>query len=641
MQSLPKLEITTPAGAGTTKPTFVSGKAPSVDSSTDTTATVKFTASEAGKVFWVLYAANAPAPGDAAALIKDATSDNAGEKRSGADEVVTTAEKTVTIGGLTAGTTYNFYAVLQDSAGNNGELSAVLEITTPDKTPPTFSVAPMVDSSTDTTATLKFTASEAGKLFWVLYADGTPAPADAAAVIGAASANTVGLKQSVADEPVTTAEKTVAITGLDASTTYNFYAVLQDSAGNNGALSAKVEITTAATDTTKPTFSVAPMLDSSTDTGVTVTLTASEVVTLYWTVYTDEKEAPPDAETLIGDATADTQPATISARSVTDGVAVTTAAHTIAISGLTPGATHYFYAVLVDAADNKSDVSLKVEFTTAAGVVFAEEFLSANIGISCRRVYGDNDCDAPTPGIPKGTPLEKITATKSAGISDAIVYSISGADMDKFGIHPSSGEVTVDSDALTGLDADSSYAFEVTATAGSHTGTIRITIVNTSETLVVGNQTISVQSSPSGSATHSEQSGDGVGAGTPASDNWRQIDLTADSATSTSGIIDFNTIDVDGQTLYVSLNSPSQGGNNKIKIQLENADGNSGAVEKTFTADGNWHQVTWEPDDFPDSFDSSAVNKIVFILSDTDSDASNGLGAQIINYDEVYFREER
>ena len=323
-----------------TAPTFTDG--PTVDGTTDTGATVKLTADEAGKLFWVLYADGTEAPVTAAALIQDASGDSAGVKRSGANEAVTTAERTVTLSGLTPGTTYNFYAVLQDSAGNTSDLSKKLEITTAmtattgsytcengtakggtptgstdvvacqscsdgfkltgtagenttaciatqytcengmPKTdtlagstdmvacqscdsgytlsstpgavgttctdnPPTFSAGPTPDTSTDTTVTLKLTASEAGKLFWVLYADGAiTATPSATALIAAASGSTVGVKQSGASETVDAAtEKTVTISGLAAGTSYDFYAVLQDSAGNNGTVSAKLDIATA------------------------------------------------------------------------------------------------------------------------------------------------------------------------------------------------------------------------------------------------------------------------------------------------------------------------------------------------------------------------------------------------------------
>ena len=182
-------------------------------------------------------------------------------QRSGTDVAVTAAtEAVVTLSGLTTETSYGFYAVLQDAAGNNGAVSQKVEITTLDATAPAFSAGPALDGSpTATSATLKFTASEAGKLFWVLYADGTDAPADAATLIAAASGS-AGVQRSGTDVAVTAAtEAVVTLSGLTTETSYGFYAVLQDSAGNNGAVSQKVEITTL--DATAPAFSAGPALD--------------------------------------------------------------------------------------------------------------------------------------------------------------------------------------------------------------------------------------------------------------------------------------------------------------------------------------------------------------------------------------------
>ena len=120
------------ADTDSTAPTFTAG--PTLDTSTDTTATVTLTASEVGKVFWLLYASTDSSPDSAAALIKDASDDSStGVQRSGTNVTVDAAtEKTVPLSGLTPGTTYTFYAVLQDAAKNTSDLSPRLEIPTAD-----------------------------------------------------------------------------------------------------------------------------------------------------------------------------------------------------------------------------------------------------------------------------------------------------------------------------------------------------------------------------------------------------------------------------------------------------------------------------------------------------------------------------
>ena len=339
-----------------TPPTFTT--APALNgSATANGATVTLTAGEAGKLFWVVYAGGSSVA-DAAALIKDATADtqpNAVVVRSdvGGVNVATDARK-ITVAGLAPGITYNFYAVLQDSAGNTGALSPKLEITTSttaaytcengtakaggpsgstdveectacnagytindnkqctDITAPTFAEVPAVSGTpSDTTATVTLTAGEAGTLFWVVYADGSSV-ADAAALIKDATADTqpnaVVVRGDVGGVNVATDAREITVTGLAPATTYNFYAVLQDSTGNTGALSPKLAIPTAAT--LKPDFTVTvTAVPTATTFGQSVALSATvtnsgtaaaTATTLQWYSSTDATIGVGD--TALGDA---------------------------------------------------------------------------------------------------------------------------------------------------------------------------------------------------------------------------------------------------------------------------------------------------------------------------------------------------
>lgn len=114
---------------------------PSVTVTTATSAMVSLTASRVGKLFWVVYVDDTDAPVDAAALIADAGKaksapivDNSGSS----GETISEAGKTVTVSidGLTEVTNYDFYAVVQDAAGNSSALSDKLDISIADMTPP-------------------------------------------------------------------------------------------------------------------------------------------------------------------------------------------------------------------------------------------------------------------------------------------------------------------------------------------------------------------------------------------------------------------------------------------------------------------------------------------------------------------------
>ena len=125
----------------TTAPTFTESPALNGDP-TANGVTVTLTASEVGTLFWVLYAGSDASPDTAAVLMKDASDDSsAGVQRSGTFVKVTTDEKTIPLSQLTPATPYNFYAVLKDSAGNTGKVSAKIEITTVAAPKPDFTVA--------------------------------------------------------------------------------------------------------------------------------------------------------------------------------------------------------------------------------------------------------------------------------------------------------------------------------------------------------------------------------------------------------------------------------------------------------------------------------------------------------------------
>ena len=129
------------------------------------------------------------------------------------------------------------------------------------------------------------------------------------------------------------------------------------------------------TDSTAPTFTAGPVVKPGSigATSVTVTLTASEVGKVFWVLYAENAPAPADAAALIYDATRDTPPSTVVARSATAQVDTTTDAVEIALTGLTQNTSYDFYAVLQDAAKNTSDLSPKLAIPTADTVKYTCE----------------------------------------------------------------------------------------------------------------------------------------------------------------------------------------------------------------------------------------------------------------------------
>ena len=133
----------------------------------------------------------------------------------------TTASTTFTATGLSASTTYSFYVISKDAAGNVSPASNTVTITTitPDTTVPT---APSLTASGTTTTSTNLSWSGA---------------TDNIAVTGYDVFQNGVFRAS-------TASTTLAVTGLTASTAYTFYVIAKDAAGNVSLASNIVNVTT-------------------------------------------------------------------------------------------------------------------------------------------------------------------------------------------------------------------------------------------------------------------------------------------------------------------------------------------------------------------------------------------------------------
>ncbi|WP_051269841.1 reprolysin-like metallopeptidase [Flavobacterium suncheonense] len=134
----------------------------------------------------------------------------------------TTTTTSLTVSGLSASTTYNFYVTAKDAAGNVSSASNTINVTTlglADTTAPTAST--LSASGTTTSST---------NLSWTAATDNT----------GVTGYN---VYQNGVLKTTTTATSLV-VSGLSASTTYNFYVTAKDAAGNVSTASNIVTVTT-------------------------------------------------------------------------------------------------------------------------------------------------------------------------------------------------------------------------------------------------------------------------------------------------------------------------------------------------------------------------------------------------------------
>ena len=138
---------------------------------------------------------------------------------------------------------------IQFSSIASGIIIDNVEIALPtasDTTPPIFDVTPATSSVTATSLSLNASLNEAGKIYYVVVADGATAPSIAQIKAGQDSSGASALKSGNSDVTTTPFTGTYNITGLTANTAYDIYVVGQDDEGtpNVMASATKVDVTT-------------------------------------------------------------------------------------------------------------------------------------------------------------------------------------------------------------------------------------------------------------------------------------------------------------------------------------------------------------------------------------------------------------
>jgi chitodextrinase len=231
---------------------------------------------------------------------------------------------TFNVTGLTASTTYSFYVVAQDAAGNNSNPSNTIDATTlapaGDTQAPTAPADLASSSITQTSLTLNWTAStdNVGVTNYRIFRNNT---------FFGETGNTA---------------TTFNVTGLTASTTYSFYVVAQDAAGNNSNPSNTINATTLAPagDTQAPTAPTNLASSNITQTSLTLNWMAStdNIGVTNYRIFRNN--------TFFGETGS--------------------TATTFNVTGLTASTTYSFHVVAQDAAGNNSSPSNTINPTTSA-----------------------------------------------------------------------------------------------------------------------------------------------------------------------------------------------------------------------------------------------------------------------------------
>ena len=325
----------------------------------------------------------------------------------------TTTATSLAVAGLNASTTYNFYIVAKDAAGNLSVASNTMNVTT---------LAP-ADTTAPTTSTLSAsgTTTSSTNLAWTAATDN----------VGVTGYN---VYQNGVLKTTTTATS-LAVAGLTASTGYSFYVVAKDAAGNLSVASNTMNVTTLApADTTAPTTS---------------TLSASGTTTsstnLAWTAATDN----------VG----------VTGYNVyQNGVLKTTTTATfLAITGLNASTSYSFYIMAKDAAGNSSAASNTVNVTTLA---LADTTAPTSSTLSAS---GTTTTD---------TTLSWTAATDNIGVTGYNVY--------QNGVLKTT--TTATSLAIAGLNASTTYSFYIVAkdAAGNLSAASNIVSITTLSNTKIG-----------------------------------------------------------------------------------------------------------------------------------------------------------
>lgn len=224
-----------------------------------------------------------------------------------------------------------------------------------DTTAPTFATDyPKADNITATGFDLKIQTNEDGKAYFVVLNAGATAPsADQVKAGQDSSGQAVGDNLKGTVNLTANTEATQAVAGLNAETEYDVYVVAEDNVPNLIAAPVKVDVKTAAPDTTAPVLSDNSASDI-THEGAKLNFTSSEAGTYYYLIYAAGNAAPTkEAVKAQGTAVAKCTAAAMAG------------ANTANVTGLVAQTAYKAYVVVEDAAGNISEVAT-IDITTTA-----------------------------------------------------------------------------------------------------------------------------------------------------------------------------------------------------------------------------------------------------------------------------------
>ncbi len=241
-------------------------------------------------------------------------------------------------------------------------------ISGPDTAPPVWSGGfPTADTPVPDGFAVRAQMNEAGTAYYVVVADGDPAPDSAEVKAGTAAGGGAPLASGTIALPVGGQTGSQAVSGLDPLTPYDVYVVAEDDepTPNLQAAPALVNITTWSTDVIPPSWiSGWPQADTETTSGFTVRARTDEDGMAYYVVVPQNAAAPSAAQVKAGLNASGNPALAAGSMALSANIEATQVA-----GGLTAGTTYDIYVVAEDEAPNLQASPSKVTAATMSSAI--------------------------------------------------------------------------------------------------------------------------------------------------------------------------------------------------------------------------------------------------------------------------------
>lgn len=252
-------------------------------------------ANKSGTAYYVVLSDGATEPSPAQVKDGGALPDN----RKGSFSISANTEAVKSISGLTSGTVYDIFVVVDDGA--SGNLSVVKKVTKENTGPPNFLGGTQVTAIHETSLELSVQINKDGKAYYVVLPSGATGP-NAQQVKAGTNASGASVPSVRKGNIALTAGSisSVTIAGLEADTGYDIYVAAEDLSGNLQNITIKLATVTGVQTTAFSFAAGYPKLTGSAGTDIKLLVKANKVGTAYYVVIDEGSRAPTKDQVIAG-----------------------------------------------------------------------------------------------------------------------------------------------------------------------------------------------------------------------------------------------------------------------------------------------------------------------------------------------------